>query len=218
MGMPCIFSPDKKFQCLAIGLQAGPFENMGIITGLVKLFDRPGAVDRMGQQKPAAISIMPDTHRDTCHKGDQGRIKSILQQNGRIEMMCPQFFCQSDLSGGAPVYSLVIINQHPATWGQASKTGATQGFARTVIRASGKFFRTARTAGVVITASPIQLVERIRRLPMRLTSIFFISYSAPRPPDGQVPQQPFFIQTITIKMLRIIENCRGGVKPYPSSV
>jgi hypothetical protein len=38
----------------------------------------------------------------------------------------------------------------------------TQGLARTVIVASGKFALTASRAGMVITASPTQFVARIR--------------------------------------------------------
>ena len=55
-----------------------------------------------------------------------------------------------------------------------SKTGATQGLAKRLIWVFGKPFRIVRTAGVVITASPIQFAERIRSRSICLKSISLI--------------------------------------------
>jgi hypothetical protein len=123
------------------------------------LIDRVQRTGWVSSSRRASVSN-PMRVGYTGHKGNQGRLDGILQQNGRIESISRRSLARRRIPP-RPMPAIGIELMISSTCGLWANTGATQGLASMLIWAPGKFRRMARTAGVVMTASPIQLVDRI---------------------------------------------------------
>ncbi len=80
-------------------------DHLEIVVDLVNLTDRLCPADRMGEKQTPAVGVVTGAKRDAGQPGEDRRLDRILEEDGAVEAVLPEFPGQAELSPDAGMTS-----------------------------------------------------------------------------------------------------------------